>query len=58
MTERVIDVLLVEDSPEDAELAMRAFRRNNFANRVHHVLDQLRADPRTATIPGAARDVA
>jgi two-component system response regulator len=28
------DILLVEDNPDDVELAMRAFRKNNIANKV------------------------
>ena len=39
MTEQLVDVLLVEDNPDDIELAMIAFRKNNFANRVHVVRD-------------------
>jgi two-component system response regulator len=34
-----IDVLLVEDSPEDAELTIRALKKHNLANRLHHVQD-------------------
>ena len=33
------EILLVEDDPNDAELAMRAFKQNNLANSVHHVSD-------------------
>jgi CheY-like chemotaxis protein len=33
------DILLVEDNPNDAELAMRAFRKNNLANNVIRVCD-------------------
>ena len=30
-----IDILLVEDNPEDVELTLRAFRKNNLSNRIH-----------------------
>ena len=34
-----VEVLLAEDNPSDAELALRAFRKSNFANKVHWVKD-------------------
>lgn len=34
-----VEILLVEDNPHDAELTLRALRRNNLANHVHHVSD-------------------
>jgi len=34
-----VEVLLVEDNPADAELAMRALKKNNFANNVIVVSD-------------------
>lgn len=34
-----VEVLLVEDSPDDAELTLRALRKNNLANHVVHVKD-------------------
>ncbi len=34
-----VEVLLVEDNPRDAELTIRAFKRNNLANRLFHVRD-------------------
>lgn len=34
-----VDILLVEDNPRDAEMTLRSFRRNNFANQVHWVKD-------------------
>lgn len=34
-----VEVLLAEDNPSDAEMAMRAFRKNNLANKVHWVKD-------------------
>jgi two-component system, response regulator len=30
-----VEILLVEDSPEDAELTIRALRRNKLANEIH-----------------------
>lgn len=33
------DILLVEDSINDAELTMRALTRKNVCNKIHHVLD-------------------
>jgi two-component system response regulator len=32
-------VLLVEDNPDDAALTLRAFRKNNIQNPVHHAVD-------------------
>lgn len=32
-----VEILLVEDNPNDAELALRAFRKNNVSNRLVHV---------------------
>jgi two-component system response regulator len=32
-----VEILLVEDNPEDAEMTLRALRRNNLANNVHWV---------------------
>jgi two-component system response regulator len=34
-----VDILLVEDNPQDAELMMRAFKKRNFANRLFAVED-------------------
>jgi two-component system response regulator len=36
---RHVDILLVEDNPSDAELCVRAFRRNNLANAIDVVTD-------------------
>jgi len=33
------EILLVEDNPADAELALRALKKHNLANRVVHVSD-------------------
>ncbi len=38
-----VEILLVEDNPEDAEMTLRALRKHNLANHVHHVEDGARA---------------
>ena len=35
----VVEILLVEDNPQDAEMAIRALKKNNIANKVAHVTD-------------------
>lgn len=35
----IIDILLVEDNPQDAELTVRALKKRNLANPVHIVED-------------------
>lgn len=39
MDKTTIEILLVEDNPNDAELTIRAFRKNNIANKIHHLKD-------------------
>lgn len=39
MTTEEVEILLVEDNPRDAELTLRALRKNHFANRVITVSD-------------------
>ena len=34
-----VEILLAEDNPEDAEMTLRALRRNNLANKLHWVKD-------------------
>ena len=34
-----LEVLLVEDNPNDAELTIRAFKKSNFLNKITHVKD-------------------
>ncbi|MCZ7382970.1 MAG: response regulator [Candidatus Methanoperedens sp.] len=34
-----VEILLVEDNPNDAELALRALKKHNLANRIHLVKD-------------------
>ena len=38
-TEQVIEILLVEDNPTDAQLTIHALRRQKLTNRIHHVRD-------------------
>ena len=33
------EILLVEDNADDAELTLRALKKHNLANKVHHVKD-------------------
>lgn len=39
MTVGKVEILLVEDNPNDVELTLRAFKKNNFTNTVHVVRD-------------------
>jgi two-component system response regulator len=39
MTQNAVEILLVEDNPNDVKLALHAFKKNNFANRIHVVRD-------------------
>jgi len=39
MQDSIVDILLVEDNPNDAELAIRALNNNNLANRIQWVKD-------------------
>jgi len=61
-TNNPADILLVEDDANDAELAMRAFRKTGLDHRVEHVSDgaealeyleaiRLRADKQSARAP-------
>jgi len=34
-----IEILLIEDNPSDAELTIRALKKNNFANKIVHMRD-------------------
>jgi two-component system response regulator len=54
-----VDILLVEDNPNDAELAMRALKRHNIANTIQHVVDGAEAlDYIFARGEFAGRDIA
>ncbi len=35
MSERAVEILLIEDNPADVELTMAALRRNHLANEIH-----------------------
>lgn len=37
--QEIVEILLVEDNPQDAELTIRALKRHNLANRLFHVED-------------------
>jgi two-component system response regulator len=39
MSHQPIEILLVEDNPNDEMLAMHAFRKHNLANKIHVVRD-------------------
>src|SRR6478609_626568 len=39
MTQTAIEILLVEDNPNDAELTIRALKKNNLANSLVHLED-------------------
>lgn len=39
LTKNLVDILLVEDNPNDAELAIRALRKHNLANHLEWVKD-------------------
>jgi two-component system, response regulator len=39
MTDHIVEILLVEDNPHDAELALHALTRHHLANRLHIVRD-------------------
>lgn len=39
VAEQFVDILLVEDNPDDVELTLHAFKKACFANRVHVVRD-------------------
>jgi two-component system response regulator len=39
MPQPIVEILLVEDSPDDAEMALLALKRNHLANRIHLVRD-------------------
>jgi two-component system response regulator len=43
MNEQQIEVLLVEDNPDDVELTLHAFKAHKIANRIHVVRDGVEA---------------
>lgn len=57
MSENSVEILLVEDNPNDVELTLRAFKKNNLTNRIHVARDGAEAlDFLFCTGPHAARD--
>jgi two-component system response regulator len=56
MENSVVEILLVEDSEEDAELTIRALKKNNLGNNLLHLQDGEEAltylfGPSTTTLP-------
>jgi two-component system response regulator len=43
MFENPVEILLVEDNPNDVELALHAFRKNKITNRIHIAKDGVEA---------------
>ncbi|MEE9569507.1 MAG: response regulator [Candidatus Binatia bacterium] len=43
MTESAVEILLVEDNPNDVELTLHALRKNHISNRIHVVRDGVEA---------------
>jgi two-component system response regulator len=39
MNNQVVEILLIEDNPFEAELAIRSLKKSHFANSVHHIDD-------------------
>jgi two-component system response regulator len=39
MTDLQVDILLVEDNPQDAEMTVRALKKHHLANSIHHAKD-------------------
>ena len=39
MTSRQVEILLVEDNPDDVELTLHALRKENLANNIHVARD-------------------
>ncbi len=58
MNEQPVEILLVEDNPDDIELALHALKRNNLANQIEVVRDGAEAlDFIFATGRHADRDI-
>lgn len=39
MTDSSVDILLIEDNPNDVELTMRALKKNNIVNNIQVIMD-------------------
>jgi two-component system, response regulator len=55
-TNDFIEILLIEDNPDDAELTIRALKKRNLANRLLHISDGEEAinylfDPKNSNYP-------
>jgi two-component system, response regulator len=58
MNEKEVEILIVEDNPDDAELAIRALKKSHLANNVTHLIDGAEAlDFLFGTGPYIDRDV-
>lgn len=42
-TEEIVEILLIEDNPDDAALTIRALKKHNLANRLIHLKDGVEA---------------
>ncbi|HXB13858.1 MAG TPA: response regulator [Bacteroidia bacterium] len=42
-TEDIVEILLIEDNPDDAALTIRALKKHNLANRLTHLKDGVEA---------------
>ena len=59
MTNSVVEILLVEDNPNDVELTLHALQRNNVGNRIHVARDGAEAlDFLFCRGPNAGRSIA
>jgi len=43
MMDKQVEILLIEDNPDDAELAIRALKKKNLANNLLHISDSEKA---------------
>lgn len=43
MMDQEVEILIIEDNPEDAELAIRALKKNHLANNIVHLTDGVQA---------------
>jgi len=39
MEDKIVEILLIEDNPYEAELAIRSLKKYNFTNYLHHIDD-------------------
>jgi len=39
MENKIVEILLIEDNPYEAELAIRSLKKYNFTNNLHHIDD-------------------